>query len=423
MSKIVSSASSPASENGATSVSHGGHPSAPKKDTQPSCASPAAHEKSQLFPPPESSSACRLLAALWRSPDRSHQIGILDRQNHKFKNLPVDGVADAIAQAQKLSNAGHEVYFACAEYLTPDSRAAANASGACGFWLDIDCGEDKVVADKGYSTVGNAEEALMKFCQEAELPKPTYIIHSGGGLHAHWVINSVISRETWLLYARQFKAVTKACGFRADDSRTADIASVLRVPGTLNYKYFPPRPVSLIHASDEFIDTSVMLEAIDAAYDRLCGAVDAKPPGCPSTAKTDSTTNLDESVYGPPDLVKLRSALATLDPDCDEETWKLRRLATLALAAHDHPEGSIALYALARSWSSGELRGEPSLAWLTPGGNGRTGEEVFDEVWDRFLNTNYTGTPVTVRTIYYDAMEVGWDHEDSFEVIDDGEDA
>jgi hypothetical protein len=300
-----------------------------------------------------------------------------------------------------------ETYFACAEYLTPDSRAAVNTSGAYGLWMDIDCGEDKVAAGKGYATVEEAEVALSKFCKDAGLPKPTHIIYSGGGLHAYWVVDGKIDRDTWQSHAKKLKGLTKTCGFLADDSRTADIASVLRVPGTLNHKYSPPRPVVLEAVSDEFIERSVMLDAIDGAHDRLCSSVATKQTGHSSTGTTITTTS-DTDAYGPPDLVKLSSALATLDPDCDEETWKLKRLAPLAIAAREHPDLSAELYELARSWSSGELHGKASTAWTTPGGNGITGEAAFDTVWQRFLKEEYTGTPVTLGTIFHDAKQAGW---------------
>ena len=106
-----------------------------------------------------------LLAAIWRTPDLYHQLGSLNRQNNKFSNLLVGVVADAISQAQKLSSEGNEVYFACAEYLTPDSRVAANAYGACGFWMDIDCDEYKAAAGKGYAKVKDAKEALIEFSE------------------------------------------------------------------------------------------------------------------------------------------------------------------------------------------------------------------------------------------------------------------
>jgi putative DNA primase/helicase len=181
---------------------------------------------------------------------------------------------------------------------------------------------------------------------------------------------------------------------------------VLRVPGTLNHKFSPPRLVVLKYTSAELIERSVMLDAIDDAHNKMCSAVAIKPPGHTSIASTETFNNADG--YGPPDLLKLSSALTTLDPDCDEETWKLKRIAPMATAAHNHPDSRAPLYELARSWSSGELGGKASKAWVTPGGNGQTGEQVFDEVWQRFLNGNYTGTPATLGTIYHDAAQAGW---------------
>ena len=149
--------------------------------------SPEAQQQPPTYQQPANPPGSQLLGAMWRSTDLCHQLGILDRQK-RFKNLPVDGVDDAMVQAVKLSSEGTEVYFACAEYETPDSRVAANASGAWAFWMDIDCGEDKAAAGKGYATIEDAEIALSKFCKDAGLPQPTHIVHSGGGLHAYWVV-------------------------------------------------------------------------------------------------------------------------------------------------------------------------------------------------------------------------------------------
>jgi hypothetical protein len=224
----------------------------------------------------------------------------------------------------------------------------------------------------------------------------------------------MIPRDTWQPHARQLKDLTKVCGFQADDSRTADIASVLRVPGTLNHKYTPPRPVSLEYASDAFIERSVMLDAIAGAHTKLCGT---KPTSHPILA---GTTTASADVYVPPDLVKLASALTTLEPDCGEETWKLKRLAPLALAARNHPELANALRDMAKSWSSGDLSGKQSTAWTRAGStNGLTGEQVFDQVWKRFLTDTYTGKHATLGTIYHDAKEAGWIDPEEFKQIPD----
>jgi hypothetical protein len=372
---------------------------------------------------PSAISSSQLLGALWRSPDRIHQIGALNRQTGQFRNIPVCDVGEAVRQALALSDAGSEAYFACAEYATPDSRVAANASGACAFWLDVDCGEEKAAAGKGYATVGDAEVAMRTFCKGAGLPEPTHLVASGGGLHLYWVLTEAVSPELWTAYARKLKRITKASGFLADDTRTADIASILRLPGTVNRKYVPPRLVTLLYAADTYSDNSAMIDAIDRAHAKLSSAAAAK-------GVQDAIDDHDLKIAGtgrtfkfnPAIIVKLASALFVLDPDCDDETWKLRRIAPLARAANQCPEMADALYVLARSWSSGELRKQESVAWVTPGGNGKTGEEIFDSVWQRFLIAEYAGVPITLATIFYEAKLAGWDPRsdpaEAFEIVD-----
>lgn len=218
-------------------------------------------------------------------------------------------------------------------------------------------------------------------------------------------MDKIAERVVWQSYAAKLKALTRALNFLADDSRTADIASVLRVPGTQNYKYDPPRPVTLLQASDQYIEQSAMLQAIDLAHGRLCPAVATKA----TPVNEHANGNGEKTERFPPDLERLASALATLDPDCDDPTWKFKRIAPIAMAAYLYPELSDALKKLVRSWSRGELRGAPSKAWTTPGqSNGLTGAEVFDSVWQRFYNDKDNGKRTSLGTIYFEAKEAGW---------------
>ena len=115
----------------------------------------------------------------------------------------------------------------------------------------------------------------------------------------------------------------------------------------------------------------------------------------------------DNRTY-PPDLERLASALSALDPDCDDFTWKFHRIAPLANTAIEFPELAEGLYDLAMAWSRGDLQDKPSKAWVTPGGNGISGKDIFDSVWDRFYKSSYTGTRATLGTIYFHAKEAGW---------------
>ncbi len=391
--------------------------------------------------PAQISHAEKLLPACWRSPDRAHFIGTLDRHAGRFKNISVKGAEEAAQFAQALSAMGVDAYFACAEFASPNSRSSQNAVGAWAFWADIDVAANKAATGQGYGTLEEAQAALSEFCAKAGLPEPTYIVASGSGIHCYWPFDTFLEREQWLEYAAKFKALMKALDLRADPSRTADLASVLRVPGTLNYKTTPPRPVTVLTATEELIELTVFLDGIDAAIVTTGAAIEAiaaapspaphipaplhaesdrEPPNV--VAEKASTTNHVRAApslvpfpvdfaHEPPNIVQLASALKSLDPDCGEKLWKFYRIGPIACESRYFPELEPTLYLLTKSWSSGELRGRPSVKWNTPGSNGLTGAQFFDRVWGRFLTDDYRGKRVSLGSIFYHAKKLGWAYE------------
>ncbi len=375
--------------------------------------------------PAQISHAEKLLPACWRSPDRAHFIGTLDRHAGRFKNISVKGAEEAAQFAQALSAMGVDAFFACAEFASPDSRSSQNAVGAWAFWADIDVAANKAATGQGYGTLEEAQAALSEFCAKAGLPEPTYIIASGSGIHCYWPFDTFLEREQWLEYAAKFKALMKALGLRADPSRTADLASVLRVPGTLNHKYSPPRPVTMLSSADEHIDLAVMLDAIDAAvvmYEVVAEktATTNHEPAAPSLVPFPV-----DFAHETPNLPRLKSALKSLDPDCDQKTWMFHRIGPIAYEARFLPELERTLYMITKSWSSGKLREKPSVKWTTPGCNGLSGAQCFDRVWGRFLTDNFQGKRVSLGSIFYHARELGWvyDPEQAEAASDDGTDA
>ncbi len=351
-----------------------------------------------------------LLAALWRTPNRIHFISTMDRQTQKFKNTSVKDAAEATSFAMAYAAMGLDAYHACAEFASPDNRTAQNAVGAWAFWADIDVGADKAATGNGYATVEEALAALKEFSTKTDLPEPTHIVNSGSGVHAYWPFDTFLESALWLEYAVKFKALMKAAGLRADPSRTADLASVLRVPGTLNFKGAPPRPVTVLTATDELIELTVFLDGIDAAIVTTGAAIEAiaaapsPAPHIPAPLQTESDREF-------PNLVALESALKILTPDCDGKTWAMYRIAAMATEARHFPELHDKLYHLAKTWSSGALGGVPSVKWNTSSGNGPSGKQCFDRVWKRFLtDTTYTGKRASLGTIFFHAKEVGWDY-------------
>jgi len=181
----------------------------------------------------------KFLKNCWQSTELHHQIATLDRKTKKFSNHPVSSIDDAIVQAKAISEQGNDAYLALAEFKIPGSRKANDAAGACCFWMDIDCGEDKAESGKGYLTKEEAKTALDEFCVAVGISQPGYIVDSGNGLHVYWMLDRHIESGVWKEHAVKLKELTHHLSFKADDSRTSDIASVLRIPGTKNHKSTP----------------------------------------------------------------------------------------------------------------------------------------------------------------------------------------
>jgi len=139
----------------------------------------------------------------------------------------------------------YNAYFACSKYETNKSRTQPNAKYIKAFWLDIDCGESK-----DYPSQAEGLAALKNFCKVTGLPRPT-VVNSGRGLHIYWRLSKTITAEEWKPVAERIKYLCEEYDFHVDPSRTSDLASILRVPETLNFKDDPPKPVSIICLSDE----------------------------------------------------------------------------------------------------------------------------------------------------------------------------
>jgi len=155
-------------------------------------------------------------------------------------------LVEAEAQIDKLLQEKCNVYFACAKYKDPkEGRIQPNGDIIKAFWIDVDCGLGKPYADQAEGL-----SALKTFCAKVHLPLPT-IVNSGRGIHAYWRLTSVIDRLQWKPVAERLKALCEEHEFFADPSRTADNASILRVPETLNFKDEQGLPVEILAIEPE----------------------------------------------------------------------------------------------------------------------------------------------------------------------------
>jgi len=102
-------------------------------------------------------------------------------------------------------------------------------------WADIDLAGEGHKSEKKYAPTADAWEPTFE-----ALP-PSYVIHSGHGLHCYWILNepfriqSEKDREGIEEAVKRFQtSLAAAAGYDID--QTGDLARVLRVPCTVNHK-------------------------------------------------------------------------------------------------------------------------------------------------------------------------------------------
>ena len=148
-----------------------------------------------------------------------------------------DTVDEVVRAANKFDADGMDVYFALSTFKEPSNRKGDNAVELKSLFLDLDCGPSKE-----YPTQKLAVDALRNFCKQLSLPKPL-MINSGRGVHVYWPLSEAVSTKDWVDAAERLKKACADNGLLADPAVTADVARILRVPNTHNYKDDPALPV------------------------------------------------------------------------------------------------------------------------------------------------------------------------------------
>jgi len=73
---------------------------------------------------------------------------------------------------------------------------------------------------------------------------PSVVLHSGNGLHVYWLLREPINLEGKNVASVEGMLKRLAKALRADDAAT-NVNRLLRIPGTLNHKYNPPRVATI----------------------------------------------------------------------------------------------------------------------------------------------------------------------------------
>ncbi len=275
--------------------------------------------------------------AIFDSSQGNRFLATRDPATGRFTTTSIKCPERVMQLALKEAQEGHDAYFTPAGFKSSDSRKAENALEAGSMWMDIDVGPQKAKKGTGYETLEDGKAALMGFCEEAQLPRPTAVIHSGTGIQSYWILDEPMPKQEWQECAGKLKKITKHHGFLADPTRTADIASLMRLPGTSNYKYSPEKPVELKCMEKVPICRTAMTAAIEAEFARI-------------STQEPMAVRANATECDPHQLDILKAALRCLDPDMPYFDWF-----RVAAAIYNETGGHEAGYALFDSWS---IRGD-----------------------------------------------------------------
>lgn len=143
---------------------------------------------------------------------------------------PCTHIDHIIQDCTEHSAAGLNAYMALASFSAADKkRSKASAVAAKSIWADIDVGK----ADSKYTTQREALADLQRFIAETQLP-PGVIVSSGKGLHVYWPFTRNVKASAWVQVANGFHRLCQKHGLDVDAHRAEDLASVLRLPGTIH---------------------------------------------------------------------------------------------------------------------------------------------------------------------------------------------
>lgn len=323
-----------------------------------------------------------------------------------FINTPHTTLHDLTRQCLKISNRGRDAYHGIAFY-GPEAydtnkgririrRTVDHATGASSFIADVDVGADKSASGKGYATLEDALAASDQFCAKYNIPPPNLIVISGSGLHLYWTTGIYIRKDRWIKIAKRLKKLFLKHGFRADQTRTADLASVLRPPGTRNYKVpGPGQPVFLLKR-EEHVDLLGFVQAVFAASEDLeCpsfGDLGPVPAGALNHLIADDSLASFSDPYGllsDGDCQLLIVALRYLDPDMSRDQW-LR-----------------VLFAFKDAEARGMANAKESVReWSMSSKQGKYNETDFERDWASGQPDRADG--VHYPTVFHMAREGGW---------------
>jgi hypothetical protein len=136
----------------------------------------------------------------------------------------------------------------------PGKRGGASDTAAAPFlWSDVDFGE---VGHKGEALPPD-QACAEKVLADSNLPAPTIVVHSGGGLYGLWVLDRPVEKADAAGLSVAVQEALAAASARHGwtyGTGVGDLARVIRLPGSVNRKVPGlPRPCLVIGGSNRAV--------------------------------------------------------------------------------------------------------------------------------------------------------------------------
>lgn len=182
---------------------------------------------------------------------------------------------DMLDFCRRKDQPGLGVYFgACTRQDGATSGNLASVVECPALWVDIDCAKQEI---KGADAI-----AALEF-----LPHPpSFIINSGGGLHAYWQLEEPVDVSEGSRHRDAAVSALKALArILAGDTQCAELARIMRLPGTHNSKEATlalydgtPAPCETISSTGQIHDFGTLVEWLGEQRAVLQGKVEAARP-------------------------------------------------------------------------------------------------------------------------------------------------
>lgn len=215
------------------------------------------------------SDAYRLLSAVLDPQGYIGIVGLKSSSKPVQSFFPPGDYQAAVNKVMQLCAQGQDSYFCTSTLKDGSSRKADNVHRVRCLKIDIDVAPENPAK---YASKRHAVAELGTFCEKTKLPVPA-VVDSGNGLHAYWSLTGALDADAGKRYGEKLKVICAACGLKADPAVTGDLARILRVPGTMNFKD-PAHPKAVkLKISVEPVDTGAMLALLDKLYNEHCGSL------------------------------------------------------------------------------------------------------------------------------------------------------